>query len=200
MIRAVVFDLGRTLASGEGVITEPARILGVDPERFEELYWAGRRDYDEGASDAEYWTPILTGLGKPATPETIQHLASLDASLWLSLRPEARRLLADVRAAGRLVAVLSNAPFSLDCALLSFRDAGAADYWFISASMGVVKPNGAAYDRVVDVLEIEPAEIAFIDDVPANVAAAERAGWRAHPWTSDADSRAWLASLGAVEA
>lgn len=198
MIRAVVFDLGKTLASGEGVITEPAAFLGVEPERFEELYYADRLPYDSGCSDADYWGPVLTALGKPATPETIQHLADLDADLWLRLRPEAHRLLADVRASGRLVAILSNAPFSIDRALLSFPDADLADYWFVSASMGVLKPSGAAYYRVTEVLDLDPSEIAFVDDVQANLDGAERAGWHTHLWQSDADTRAWLEALGVL--
>ena len=199
MIRAVVFDLGGVLASGEGVIDEPARLLGVDPAAFEELYWAGRAAYDAGASDREYWTPILGGVGKPAAVETIQQLARADAELWLEVRPEARALVRDVRRAGRTVAVLSNAPFNVDNALLDSDFAEEADYWFVSASMGVMKPDLATYLRVGEVLDLEAYEIAFIDDRPENVAGAERAGWAAHLWSSDADSRAWLKSIGALD-
>lgn len=199
MIRAVVFDLGGVLASGEGVIDEPARLLGVDPAAFEELYWAGRAAYDAGASDREYWTPILEGVSKPAAVETIQQLARADAELWLEVRPEARALVRDVRRAGRTVAVLSNAPFNVDNALLDSDFAEEADYWFVSASMGVMKPDLATYLRVGEVLDLEAYEIAFIDDRPENVAGAERAGWAAHLWSSDADSRAWLKSIGALD-
>lgn len=198
MIRAVVFDLGHTLASGEGVISEPANLLGVDEERFAALYAAGREAYDLGETDAAYWTPILESLGHPATPENVARLAELDASLWLRLRPEARQLLADVREAGRRVAILSNAPFSLDLRLVDADFADEADAWFVSASMGVAKPQLAAYHRVTEVLACAPEEIAFVDDLPANVVAARRAGWQASVWTSDADTRAWLVDLGVL--
>ena len=198
MIRAVIFDLGRTLASGEGVISEPATLLGVDPERFAALYAAGREAYDLGDSDATYWTPILEGLGHPATPENIARLADLDASLWLRLRPTARQLLADVREAGRRVAILSNAPFSIDQRLVNADFADEADAWFVSASMGVAKPQLAAYRRVTEVLGYAPEEIAFVDNLPVNVEAARRAGWQAFVWTSDAEVRAWLVELGVL--
>lgn len=120
-------------------------------------------------------------------------------SLWLQLRPDARQLLHDVRAAGRMLAVLSNSPFSIDMGLLGADFADDVDYWFVSASMGVLKPNAAAYDRVTEVLDLDPADIAFIDDRSENVEGAERAGWQAHVWVSDADSRAWLESLGVLE-
>ena len=65
--------------------------------------------------------------------------------------------------------------------------------------MGVMKPDLATYLRVGEVLDLEAYEIAFIDDRPENVAGAERAGWAAHLWSSDADSRAWLKSIGALD-
>lgn len=200
MIRAVVFDLGGVLASGEGVTSEPARLLGVPEEAFAELYWSLRTDYDAGFSDAEYWGPLLTGLGKPAAVETIQQLAKLDADLWLRLLPDARRLVADVRAAGSTVAVLSNAPFNLDNALVEADLADEVDHCFVSAAMGVAKPDRAAYARVTEVLEVEPGEIAFLDDKQHNVEGAERAGWVAHVWTSVTDGRAWLTSIGVLPA
>ena len=200
MIRAVVFDLGGVLASGEGVISEPAKLLGVDEERFAEFYWASRDAYDAGASDSEYWTPVLAGVGKPAALETIQQLARMDAELWLRIRPEARRLVADVRAAGLTTAVLSNAPFNLDHALLDSDFGAEVDFWFLSAAMGLVKPMRAVYLRVAEVLELEPGEIAFVDDRPDNVAAAERAGWVAHLWSSDGATRGWLEQVGVLTA
>lgn len=198
MIRAVVFDLGGVLASGDGVTAEPARLLGVPEDAFADLYWSGRTDYDAGQSDSGYWAPILTALGKPAAVETVQQLAKLDADLWLRLRPHARRTLAEVRTAGLTTAVLTNAPFNLDMGLVDAEFAGEADYWFVSASMGVAKPSQAAFARVTEVLEVEPAEIAFVDDKQHNVEAAERAGWVAHQWTSDTTTRDWLVSIGAL--
>lgn len=198
MIRAVVFDFGKVLASGAGVHREPARLLGVDEAEFEALYWRDRRAYDEGGSEKAYWAPILTALGKPAAPETVRQLADLDAQLWLDVRPAALALLRDVRAAGRLVAVLSNAPFALDTALFSSDFAEEADYWFVSASMGVTKPHPVAFERVAEVLELAPEEIAFVDDRQPNVEAAAALGWVTHLWQSDAATRAWLVSLGVL--
>lgn len=198
MIRAVVFDLGQVLASGEEVHSAPARELGVDPALFAQLYAVGRAAYDDGGSDAAYWGPILTGLGKPVTPETVQRLAARDADLWLRLRPTARQLLADVRAAGRLVAVLTNAPYALDHALVDAEFADEADHWFVSSAMGIVKPHPAVYRRVTEVLELPPDEVAFVDDLQPHVDAATAAGWHAYRWVSDADTRAWLVGLGVL--
>lgn len=199
MIRAVVFDLGQVLSSPETLFTAPAELLGVDPDAFESLYWEGRSDYDAGGSDSDYWGPILTKLGKPAALETVQQLAALDARMWLGVRPAALQILRDVRAAEREVAVLTNSPTALDLSLLKSPVAEEADYWFVSASMGVMKPSKAAFYRVTEVLELEPAQIAFIDDRQPNVAAAEAFGWKAHLFSDDADTRAWLVTLGVLE-
>lgn len=200
VIRCVVFDLGQVLSSPPTLYTEPATLLGVDPAAFEAAYWgANRVEYDRGGSDVAYWGPILTSLGKPAAPETVRTLAQLDARLWVEgMRPEALRVVRDVRAAGRLVAILSNAPFALDLALTDAPYAGDADYWFVSASMGVTKPDPAVYFRVQEVVDLEPAELAFIDDRPANVYGARQAGWEAHLFVDDADTRAWLVGLGVL--
>ncbi len=198
MIRTVVFDFGQVLASGTGVIEEASALLDVPPDDYARVYWAGRTAYDAGASDADYWTPVLAALGKPTTPEMVDRLARLDAQLWAVMRPEARALLRDVRAFGRTVAVLSNAPFSVDLAFADADYAQDADLWFVSASMGIVKPNPAIYTRVEEGTQTDPEEIAFIDDNALNVAAALRAGWKAHLWVSDADSRAWLVGIGAL--
>lgn len=198
MIQAVVFDLGEVLSSPATLFSEPATLLGVSPDAYEALYWEGRPAYDMGGADSDYWGPILRGLGKPDALETVRQLAQLDADLWLDIRPTAWQLLRDVRASGRAVVVLTNAPSALDRSLLYAPFVDDADYWFVSASMGVGKPDQAAFFRVTEVLDVEPSEIAFIDDKQHNVAGGERFGWTAHLFADDADTRAWLESLGVL--
>lgn len=198
MIRAVVFDFGEVLSPGEGVLDDAAAMLGVPVAEFAPAYWADRLAYDAGCSDAEYWTPVLQRLGKPVTPEMIHGLAALDGASWAQLPEASRTLLRDVRATGREVGVLSNAPFNVDLAIADSDFTDEADYWFISASMGLTKPSRAAFARVQEVMDVEPAQIAFLDDRQPNVDGALAAGWTAHLWTSQADARAWLTDIGAL--
>ena len=198
MIQAVVFDLGEVLSSPATLFSEPASRLGVPADAYERLYWEGRLAYDLGGSDRDYWGPILRGLDKPDALETIQQLARLDADLWLGIRPAAWQLLRDVRSSGRASAVLTNAPSALDRALVDAPFVDDADYWFVSASMGVGKPDPEAFSRVTEVLEVHPSEIAFIDDKQHNVAAAAEFGWASHLFSDDADTRAWLESIGVL--
>jgi HAD superfamily hydrolase (TIGR01549 family) len=46
----------------------------------------------------------------------------------------------------------------------------------ISAELGVMKPDAAAYRAVLAMLDMEAQTCVFIDDVPANVAAAQAIG------------------------
>lgn len=195
MIRFVVFDLGQVLASPPDIYHAPAELLGVDPDAYRELYWSYRRAYDTGGSRVEYWQPILDRLGVQPSGELISNLATLDADLWTELRPSASELLQVVQGWSVQTALLSNAPIVLGKAIRRTAWAAAFDFIFISAELGVMKPDPVVYDMVTAELGAEPGEIAFIDDREPNVDAAAAAGWNAHLWVDDADSLAWLSGV-----
>ena len=75
--------------------------------------------------------------------------------------------------------------------------------WFedilVSGSEGVVKPDPAIYDLAIERFEIDPHRTVFIDDVPANVAAAARAGLHAHHYQDAARLRAYLGRCGLLD-
>ena len=75
--------------------------------------------------------------------------------------------------------------------------------WFedilVSGSEGVVKPDTAIYDLAIERFEIEPHRTVFIDDAPANVAAAARAGFHAHHYRDAARLRAYLRRCGLLD-
>ena len=198
MIRAVVFDLGQVLASPPDIHSHPAGLLGVPTIEFSAAYWTGRRSYDEGGPDEAYWGPLLTTVGLPATAERVDLLATTDARLWTRIRPEAEALVADTAAVGRLTALLSNAPLVLGSAIEAAPWRRHFDRVYVSARIGATKPDRRIYDHATADLGVEPGEIAFVDDRPENVAGALEAGWRAHLWVDDADTRAWLGSCGVL--
>lgn len=198
MIRAVVFDLGQVLASPPDIHSHPAGLLGVPTAAFAERYWDGRRDYDEGGTDAAYWGPILTHLGLESTPEHVELLASTDAALWVRLRPEAEKLVEDVHATGVATALLSNAPRALGDAIDAAPWRPHFDHVYVSALIGAAKPRPEIYQRAADDLGVPAGTIAFVDDRPENVAGALAVGWQAHLWVDDADTRAWLGELGVL--
>lgn len=198
MIRAVVFDLGQVLASPPDIHSYPAGLLGVAADDFAAGYWDGRRAYDEGGADEDYWGPLLARLGVPASAERIRLLASTDATIWTRIRPGAERLLADTKASGRLTGLLSNAHRPLGAAIEAAPWRRHIDRVYVSALIGATKPQRTIYDHVTADLGVAPSEIAFVDDRPENVDGALAAGWRAHLWADDADTRAWLGEFGVL--
>lgn len=81
-----------------------------------------------------------------------------------------------LRRTGLLIALLSN--FSTDLRhLLSKQNLlRYFDYIGISAELGIMKPDAAAYQAVIDRLALPAAACLFVDDLPANVAAAQALG------------------------
>lgn len=198
MIRAVVFDLGQVLASPPDIHSHPAGLLGVAIDDFAAGYWHGRRAYDEGGADEDYWGPLLTGLGLPASPEHVDLLARTDSTIWTRIRPAAEQLVAATKASGRLTALLSNAHRPLGDAIEAAPWRRHFDRVYVSALIGATKPKRHIYDHTAADLGVAPSEIAFVDDRPENVDGALAAGWQAHLWVDDADTRAWLESLGVL--
>jgi putative hydrolase of the HAD superfamily len=47
-----------------------------------------------------------------------------------------------------------------------------------SSEIGTIKPEAAMYEKSVELAGCKPHEILLIDDIPANLMAAERMGWR----------------------
>lgn len=198
MIRAVVFDLGQVLASPPDIHSHPAGLLGVTTDDFAAGYWDGRRAYDEGAPDDAYWGPLLTRLGLPISADRVELLAATDAALWTRIRPTAEQLLLDTKASGRLTGLLSNAPLVLGAAIEAAPWRRHVDRVYVSALIGASKPKRRIYDHATADLDVAPSEIAFIDDREENVAGALAAGWQAHLWVDDDDTRVWLRRCGVL--
>jgi acetyl esterase/lipase len=119
-------------------------------------------------------------LGAPRTwPEVTR--AMFETADGLAVRPAARALVADARAAGlrtgvltsKLVAFLSRAVIERSPFLSSF------DVLLDESETGVAKPDPAAYTQAAAAMGLDPAAVLFVDDDPANVAGAEAAGMAA---------------------
>ncbi len=134
-----------------------------------------------GMTERDYWARraeefhVLTG--EPATmPALCSHLYSgTEEEL---VRPAARRLMEDARAAGMPVGALTND-------LTAFHDRewidrmrilGEFDVLVDGRTEGVMKPDPAAYRLVLDRLGVRAEDTVFIDDQPINLRGAEVVG------------------------
>ncbi len=195
VIMAVIFDLGEVLASPPFLLPTLAARIGTSEELLEKHYWTDRDAYDAGASATQYWAPIFEAVGRPGARDQFEELAELDATTWAELRPSARQLLRDCRASGTTVVVLSNSPHAMQTAADRAPWRTDVDHLFISATMDLMKPDPEIYTTVADALGVSGSQIGFIDDKQKNIDGALSAGWQAHLWANDADTRSWLVEL-----
>jgi putative hydrolase of the HAD superfamily len=196
---ALLFDLGRVVldidfsraltcwAGHAGC--EPAHLVGRFTQN--EAY----KRHERGAiSDAEFFTALRDSLGIDVSDA--QFLEGWNA-IFAGEMPEIAGLLA--RAARRLpLYAFSNtnrahvAHFSLAFAevLGHFRK------MFLSSTIGLRKPDAAAYDHVVKEIGVPAGRIVFFDDVMENIEGARARGLQAVHVTSTRDVADALAALG----
>jgi FMN phosphatase YigB (HAD superfamily) len=189
----VVFDLGGVLLpfDRERRIVHIARETGADPEALRALYAGdlpGR--VDVGQADE---TDIAVALGALAgrsisAPEAIALTLSVFEAPNLPLWDFAARLADSATVAG----FTDNPAF----VRRAFPPGARLDPVFFSAELGVAKPSPLAFAAVQRGLGVAADEILFIDDSPANVAAALDAGWDAIHFTGNAPLFEALASRG----
>ncbi len=86
--------------------------------------------------------------------------------------------------AGLYVVVASNQDKHRAQCLRTCADlAGLVDVWGFSCELGSAKPENVFYQKLQNLLPREIEQIAFIDDLRANLAGSESLGWRTHQYT-----------------
>ena len=109
-------------------------------------------------------------------------------------------ILAELHAAGtRLVALTNWSAELFPHAEAAFDFLGLFDGIVVSGREGVAKPDPAVFDLLLSRYHLDPARTVFVDDSPANVAAAAAAGLRALAFTGPDRLRADLSRLGLLD-
>jgi putative hydrolase of the HAD superfamily len=177
-IRAVIFDYGNVLA--RTLDPEPRalweRRLALPPGDLQRLVhnatsWiAAQRGH---LTPEAHWQDVATTLN--LTPA---ETAALRASFYQGdvVNTALINRIAALRTAGILVALLSNFSTELHDLLNAQDLVQRFDHIVISAEIGVMKPDAAAYQTVLDRLGVPADVCVFIDDLPANVKAARLLG------------------------
>ena len=196
-IRGVIFDYGRVLAYTQHQEPRAAweRRLGLQPGALtravhNEHSWI---DAQRGVITIDrHWQTVGTGLG--LLPEDT---AALRAAFYSGdvLNVELVACIDRLRTSGLRVGLLSN--FSTDLrAMVAQQDLlRRFDALAISAEIGVMKPDAAAYRAVLAMLGLEAPTCVFIDDVPANIAAAQAVGMHGIVFADNASCLAALTRL-----
>ncbi len=178
MIRAIIFDFGRVISAQKpaALFRRYEEALGLAPGvlnriMFDGDAWqevlVGRKTSDE------YWREIGPRLGLH-TPEAIaafRRRYHADEAVNEEVVDLIRRLRGRYK-----LAVLSNAPAGLPRWLADWGIRDLFDVVFCSGEEGVVKPDPAAFQRVLERLGVAPEEAVFVDDTWSHVEAARALG------------------------
>lgn len=198
--RVVVFDYGEVI-SLTPTAEDRAKILELahsSDDLFWPTYWRFRDDLDRGTlSVSAYWGLVATELGVEFAPSRVQQLWAADFRSWISVEPATVDLLAELYAGGTRMALLSNAGFDFGDA---FRRSPLGEFFeqvFLSAELDLVKPDPEIYRHVAVTLNIEPAEMIFIDNKLVNVDGAVSVGATGHHFTSTDELDHFLRALAA---
>jgi putative hydrolase of the HAD superfamily len=198
MIRAVLFDLDGTLYDRDAVVTgvthEQVETFGgrfgdVDRQTLIDRMLA--LDDHGYARRADIYRTLLAGM------EVDADLASdLEAHFWdcycrhCVFPQDAADTLAQLRSAGRKLAVVTNGPVAWQSRKL--QTLGLRDYFdevLISEAEGVAKPDPRIFARALERLGVDAADAMFVGDHPdIDVAGSQDAGlvpvWKRVPyWT-----------------
>jgi putative hydrolase of the HAD superfamily len=200
--RTVIFDYGEVISLSQSqadraVLASLAGASeGAAAERFWAAYSAHRDGLDQGAAGvAAYWRAIARDTGARWDDARVHELWAADFRSWLSINPAIVELLADLRAGGTPLALLSNAGPDYGS---YFRHGPLGDFFtacYVSGELGLLKPHADIYRHVLGDLGITPAEAIFIDNRASNVAGAEALGITGHVFTDAARLREFLATL-----
>jgi putative hydrolase of the HAD superfamily len=192
MITTVVFDLGGVLLRTEdkGPRTQLAERLGMTYQELESRVY-GSREAMRGEISAEtHKRMVMRELGLPEDA-----FDGFGKEFWGGDRLD--QILVDFLhglKSDYTTVLLSNAWDDLRPLLVNlWKIADGFDHIFISAEMGIAKPDPEIYQAVIAEIQKDPAELVFLDDFIENVNAARDEGWNAIHFRSREGALAELA-------
>jgi putative hydrolase of the HAD superfamily len=198
--RTVIIDYGEVIslapsASDRAVIADLAGVVR-DSGPFWRSYFAHRDGLDQGSAGvAAYWQAIARDLGVSWDDARVHELWNADFRSWLSINPGTIEVLADLKAGGTRLALLSNAGPDFGSYFRHGPLGGFFAACYVSGELNLLKPQPEIYRHVLGDLGISAAEAVFIDNREVNVRGAEALGITGHLFTGVTALRAFLASL-----
>ena len=190
MIRNIVFDMGNVLILFDpGYFMDNEKIENTEDrktlyrELFQSTEWALM---DLGALSEKTAEPLILS----RIPERLRESARRLLNQWWESHtciPGMEELLRKLKADGYRLYLLSNASTAQHLYWPTFEMSKLFDGKLISCDYGVVKPNPEIYRLFAEKYSLKPEECLFIDDQPANIAAAVRCGWSGIVFHGDAE-------------
>jgi putative hydrolase of the HAD superfamily len=200
LIQFIYFDLGKVLLDfdHQKAARQLGALCGWEPARVYEFVFRTdlNRRCDGGMVDAAEFCRLFRAETGCTSEDAALVLASSDI---FRINPSTNAILAHLKAAGYRLGMLSN---TCDMHYQFFSDgrfamiADAFDVVVLSYALKVQKPDAAIYAEATRLAGVEPQEIFFTDDMPANVEGAKQFGWDAVLFTGAADLARELRARG----
>jgi putative hydrolase of the HAD superfamily len=184
--RWLLCDYGEVLSRPQDSteVATLARLAGIPTASWHDTYWRHRAAYDRGMLDGRsYWEATLE---RRVADALLDELVALDVRSWLHPAEETLAAAARAAGAGLRLAVLSNAPHEVADGIDSRPWLEEFSPRLFSARIGITKPDPGIYQAALHALGAVPADVWFVDDREANVAAAAVAGFHATHYSGDA--------------
>lgn len=178
-IKGIMFDYGNVLSGQQqsADVEEMARHASIPLERFKTLYWQFRDEYDLAELDgAAYWIRIAQRAGVSLGAEAIAELIALDARSWSRPNMAMVNWVDILRQNGFKTGIISNMPPELRRYIVSESWLPEFDHYTFSCDIRSVKPAADIYLHCMKGLNLEVADLLFLDDRQINVDAASQLG------------------------
>ncbi len=168
-MKNIVFDLGRVVFHRDPAFCDPAlfeffAFIHTDPMP---AFWV---EYDRGALSFDAVVEELMRIKGSSREQTLTYLLKT-IDLQTAIIPT-ERLIADLKAAGYRLYVLSNMSHEYIAQLRRQPVYRHFDGEVVSCEEGTVKPEAEIYRRLLGRYNLDPAETLFIDDRQVNLDAA----------------------------
>lgn len=180
MIKAVIFDFGRVISAQKppSLFRRYELDLGLEPDTINTLMFESRawRDALLGRlTEDQFWDAVGPELGLTSRRKIdfFRRRYRRDETINRGVIELIRRLHGRYK-----TAVLSNAPPGLEKWLDDWDILELFDIVFCSGNEGLAKPDPAAFEAVLERLDVAPEEAIFIDDTIEHVLAAQMLGLR----------------------
>lgn len=180
------FDAYGTLFDVHAAIARHRAAAGPEADRLSELWRAKQLEYTWTLTLAgrylDFWTLTERALDHALArvPSVDRALKSklLDAYLILGAYPEARTVLAELKARGARTAILSNGAPRMLAAAVAAADIASLDRVLSVDAIRMYKPRPEVYALVTDAFAVAPADVVFVSSNRWDVMGAASFGFR----------------------
>jgi 2-haloacid dehalogenase len=196
----VVFDLGGVLIDWDPRYLYRRLLPADEVEAF--LQEVGFAEWNRAQDAGNSWAAAVESLAA-RYPHRRELIAAYPARFAETIKgpvPGTVELLEQLHAAGtRLLALTNWSAETFPQAATRFDFLALFEGIVVSGVEGVLKPDPAVFQLLVQRYDLDPAATVLVDDSPANVSAASTAGLRAVQFHDAATLRADLSRLGLLD-